>query len=111
MTTPFSLANPPTAPTKKKPSLAERRGLKTPVPPLIFPEEEQRPEWRVLAESGWVREKFLLHNPEEVEKIEDEETLLSLQKWYFPASQPRNPFEETYVKLVLDAVNKKLGNC
>ena len=109
-TTPFSLTNPPTAPRKKKPSLTERRVLKKPLPKLVFPEERQS-EWCVLAESGLVREKFLLHNPEEVEKIEDEETLLQLQKWYFPASQPRNPFEQTYVDEVLDAVNKKLSNC
>ena len=81
------------------------------MPKLVLPGDERKPtlpEWRALAQSGWVQQKFLRYNPEDVEEIDDIDFLLQLQRWYFPASQPRNLFEETYLKLMLDAVNAKL---
>ena len=107
MSAPYSLTNPPQAP--KKVGLAERRGHK--VPKLVLPDDERKPtlpEWRALADSGWVQTKYLRYNPEDIEEIDDIDMLLQLQKWYFPSSQPRNLFEETYLKLVLEAVNAKL---
>ena len=121
MSAPYSLANPPQAPEKKteRKSLAERRGRLDRIPKLVFAcetsdeeEEEEKkptlPEWRKLAESGWIQPKYLRYNPDDVAEIDDIDMLLQLQKWYFPASQPRNLFEQTYLKLMLDAVETKL---
>ena len=108
MGTPFSLDNPPNAPKKRRqPSLLERRGRFNHIPKIVLP-ERKKVEWRLLAESGYVRQKFLNYTPEDVEEIDDEHTLLLLEKWYFPASQPQNIYEETYVSIMLDAVRNKL---
>ena len=112
MSAPFSLDNPPNAP-KKSESLFERRSRLHRIPKLRFPDEEEEkktnlPEWRALRDSGYVREKFLLYTPEDVEEIDDIDFLLKIREWYFPASQPRNLFEETYIKLVWEMADKKL---
>ena len=65
--------------------------------------------WQDFADSGLVQEKYLRYSPEDVENINDTETLRQLQEWYFPFSQPRNLFEATYIALVYDAVNTKLN--
>ena len=93
--------------TPKKPSLAKRRGRLDNIPPLIFP--EKRAEWRVLAESGRVREKFLTWSPEDVEKMDDAESLKEIRRLYhLPASQPWNAFEEAYLQCIVDAVSERL---
>lgn len=113
-TTPFSLNNPPQAP-RKKASLSERRGRLHLIPKLVLPstegEEEkknERPHWRLLQQSGYVREKYLRYTPEDVAEIDDIDTLINIREWYFPASQPRNLFEQTYIDLVREAAEEKL---
>ena len=110
-------ASTPTAPPapkkKERPSLAERRGRLQNIPKLVLPDGEEKPElpeWRVLAQSGWVRAKFLRYNPEDVEELDDFEMLMKLKDWYFPSSQPQNLFEETYCVLMREAADKKLYN-
>ena len=93
-----SLTNPPNAPQKKR----QRRQR------LFEEEEERKPEWRVLMESGWVRSKFLRYTPEDVEEIEDYDSLMCIRNFYFPASQPHNLFEITYCELIRDAIDAKL---
>ena len=68
------------------------------------------PEWRVLAQSGWVRDKFLRYNPEDVAEIDDMDVILQIKDWYFPASQPHNLFEEAYCSLMREAAEKKIYN-
>ena len=103
-----SVNNPPNAPKKKKISWRSRRGLEN-IPKLVFPEEPQtKPYWRVLAESGFVRQKYLRYTPEDVAEIDCIDMLDTLREWYFPASQPHNDFEADYLQLVLDAVNNRL---
>ena len=107
MDTPYSLANPPKAPKKRyQPSILERRGRFNHIPKLVLP--EKKAEWQLLAESGCVRQKFLNYTPEDIEEIDDIHTLLLLEKWYFPASQPHNVYEETYLAIMLDAIRNKL---
>ena len=110
---PYSLENPPQAPKKKveRKGLAERRGRLSHIPKLVLPspEKTQRwPEWRLLAESGYVREKFLRFTPEDAEEIDDLDTLLRLRELYTPASQPRNLYEHAYVQLVAEAVDSRM---
>ena len=100
-----SLTNPPNAPRKK--TIRQRRGLNN-ISRLVFPEEPARPEWRVLAESGRIRSKFLNWTPEDVAEIDDLDSLEQLRVWYTPASQPQNVFEEAYFELMIDAVNTRL---
>ena len=110
---PYSLENPPQAPKKKpaRKSLAERRGRLSNIPKLVLPspEKTQRwPEWRLLAESGQVREKFLRFTPEDAEEIDDIDSLLHLRELYFPSSQPRNYYEVAYMQLVREALEARL---
>ena len=100
-----SLTNPPNAPRKK--TIRQRRNLNN-ISRLVFPEEPARPEWRVLAESGRVRSKFLNWTPEDVSEIDDLDTLEMLRHYYTPASQPHNIFEEAYLELIINAVNTRL---
>ena len=106
---PYSLTNPPNAPKKKVPrkSLAERRGRLEKIPKLQFPEDEESrwSDWRLLADSGYVREKFLRFTPEDAEEIDDFDALLRLRELYTPASQPRNLYEHAYVQLVQEAID------
>ena len=92
--------------------MAERRGRLDRIPKLVFPEENgatsRWPEWRLLAESGYVREKFLRFTPEDAEEIDDWDMLLRLRELYTPASQPRNLYEHAYVQLVAEAVDGKM---
>lgn len=109
---PYSLEKPPQAPEKKvaRKGLAERRARLDKIPKLVFPEESKpyRPEWRLLAESGYVRQKFLRYNPDDVAEIDDMDTLEHLRDLYTPASQPHNFYEHAYIELVIDAINDRL---
>ena len=111
---PYSLENPPQAPKKKptRESLAERRGRLSHIPKLVLPSPEKkeasRPEWRLLAESGYVREKFLNFTPEDAEEIDDIDSLIHLRELYFPSSQPRNHYEAVYIQLVREALEARL---
>ncbi len=64
--------------------------------------------WRVLAESGEVRDKFLRYNPEDIEEIDDADTLVHLKKCYFPSSQPHNNFEFALCELMHEAILNRL---
>ena len=110
---PYSLENPPQAPKKKavRESLAQRRGRLDRIPKLVFPQEEKTfrlPEWRLLGESGHVREKFLRVNPDDIEEIDDWDSLMRLRELYTPASQPHNVFEHAYVQLVAEAIDNRM---
>ena len=104
-----SLTKPPQAPKKKKASLAERRGRLDQIRRrLVFEENQPRkPEWRVLAESGEVRAKFLRYNPDDVAEIDDLDFLDKLRDWYFPSSQPHNAYEFAYCELMREAVDNR----
>ena len=107
---PYSLTNPSNAPKKKKTvrtPLRERRLGQ--VPRLRLEEETPRePEWRVLANTGYIREKYLRWTPEDVKEIDDLDMLETLRSYYTPASQPQNHFEVAYFDLMLEAVNNRL---
>ena len=94
-----SLTNPPNASKKRR----QRKPLQH-----LFEEEERKPEWRVLAESGWVRSKFLRYTPEDKLKIEDYDILITLRELYFPTSQPLNVFELSYCELLRGVIDGKL---
>lgn len=104
---PFRIST-PKAPTKKKPSLVDRRGLTRSIPKFILP-DKPKPEWQLLAESGRVREKFLRWTPEDVEEMDDRGTLECLKDLYSPLSQPQNYLEEAYLLCILDAVTERLA--
>ena len=106
--TPYSLENPPKAPKATtrmpKPYKLER------IPPfhLSKKEDEKKADWRYLRDCGWVRQKFLRYNPEDVEEIDDLDLLQNMLEWYNPQSQPRNVFEHSYIDIMRDAVQKRL---
>ena len=110
--TPYSLENPPQAPKAKRLSLEERRRRRAnleKVPKLQLPKAgEEKPEWRVLAESGQVRAKYLQYTPEDISEIDDLDTLLWLHKCYHPASQPVTFIEHAYVDLMAEAIDTRL---
>lgn len=101
---PYSVTNPPNAPKKRIPLRERRLGN---VRKLTF-EEPRIPEWKVLADTGYVRRKFLRWTPEDVEEMDDLETLEMLRSYYTPASQPQNHFEAAYCQCIIDAVNDRL---
>lgn len=108
-----SLTNTPTAPiipaAPKKLRLAERRGRLDNIPRLVFPEDAQpKTDWKLLAESGYVRRKFLRWTPEDVAEIDDLDKLEELRTLYTPYSQPQNYLESAYLQLIVDAVNDRL---
>lgn len=112
MNKPYSLENLPQAPMKKavRKPLAERRERLDKIPKLVFPDEGKSrwPEWRLLAESGHVREKFLRLNPEDISEIDDIDTLEHYRVLYTSASQPRNLYEHAYIELIIAAINDRL---
>ena len=99
------LPSPPHAPKKRYPR-------RTPVEAIPFVLEEETPlylEAKLLRESGEVREKYLLHRPEEVAREDDVQYLEMLWELYFPLSQPRSLSEEAYQKCMRDAIDKRLS--
>ena len=79
------------------------------MPRLVLEEEEPRePEWRVLANTGYIRQKYLHWSPEDVREETDLESLITFRNYYCPSSQPRNAFETAYFALMVDAVNARL---
>ena len=95
--------SPPAAPKK-----AEKRKSYdlTPIPlEWDAPSEEAR--W--LAESGHVRTKYLRYDPEDVAMETDCDHLNNLWRWYFPASQPLNFYEECYLQIMRDAILTRLS--
>ena len=102
-----SLSNPPNAP--KRTLLRQRRGSGA-ILKLVFPDADRPklPEWKVLYESGRVRERYLHLTPEDIGEIDDMDTLMDLQERYFPSSQPRNLFEEAYLRIMQETIAAKM---
>ena len=106
---PYSLANPPQAPKKKGPSLAERRGRLDLIPKLIFPNDnDEKKLWERLAATGFVRSKYLRWTPEDVAEMDDLDSLEHLQALYTPFSQPRNYVESAYLEIILEAIRERI---
>jgi hypothetical protein len=80
------------------------------IPKLVFPSDKPTVEkdWRILAQSGYVRAKFLNWNPEDVHVMDDLDTLTWLREKYRPFSQPQNCVEELYLQVMMDAINDRL---
>ena len=76
--------------------------------PLVWGESPDLIEAQYLGESGDIREKFLVHTPEDVAEEEDVEWLERLWELYFPAEQPRNKFEEAYLQLMRNIIDHRL---
>ena len=66
-------------------------------------------EAQTLAATGEVRERYLLHNPADVEKEEDIEYLEKLWELYFPANQPWTCEEEAYLSVMRESIEKRLS--
>ena len=62
-----------------------------------------------LASSGCVREKYLRITPLDISEEEDFTYLERLWELYFPASQPRNAYEEAYLSLMRSCIDERLG--
>ena len=71
-------------------------------------EEERTPEWKVLADTGYIRIKFLHWTPEDVSEMGDREVLMTIRDYYNPCSQAQNFFEEAYFSLMRDAVKARI---
>ena len=98
--------SPPHAPKKRNP----RRRKPVEAIPLVWEEKTSfNLEGQVLRESGEVREKYLLHRPEEVASEDDVQYLEMLWELYFPLSQPRSLYEEAYQKCTRDAIDRRLS--
>ena len=80
------------------------------IPKLVLPPDEPTPEkeWRALAQSGYVRAKYLQWTPEDVHEMDCMDTLWWLREKYQPFSQPQNCFEARYLELMINAVNDRL---
>ena len=104
---PYSLTNPPNAPKKRK-GLAQRRGRLDKISRLRLEEPPREPEWRVLADTGYIRQKYLRWSPEDVQDIDDPDMLKTLRDYYTPSNQPQNAFEESYFSLMIEVVNDRL---
>ena len=99
--TPYSLAKPPNAPKKKRSSLAERRIDQ-------LPSIEEKADWHYLRDCGWVRHKFLRYDPDDAEEIHDLDLLTQMLTLYNPQSQPINVFEQSYIDIMREAIEKRL---
>ena len=73
-----------------------------------FPKGDRAREARNLASTGKVREKYLRDSPETVMEMDNSAELERLWDLYFPASQPRNVFEEAYLCLMREAIDDRL---
>ena len=65
--------------------------------------------WRLCADSGLVRRKFLRYNIDDIEEIDYVETLERLYNFYnLPSSQTQNLIEEFYVCLMGTRILKRI---
>lgn len=74
------------------------------VPKLQLPSAE----WQVLANSGYVREKFLNFTPDDAADMSDVNALRQVRELYTPSSQPQTLQEYAYLDLVIEAINTRL---
>ena len=67
------------------------------------------PFWKILRSSGRVRPKYCYYKPEDVEEIDEKETILFLHRHYCEASsQPQNREEEIYFMIMAAYIRNKL---
>ena len=71
-------------------------------------ENVNEPEWAFLRDCGHVRAKFLNYDPKDVDEVNDLKFLEEMKCWYFPASQPRNWYEETYCAMMREAITARI---
>ena len=64
-------------------------------------------EWKALADTGYIRIKFLQWTPEDAVEA-DVDTLNMLNDYFNPASQAQNFYEEAYFSLMRDAIKARL---
>lgn len=102
----FPALSPPPAPKKRK-VLKKVLNL-TPIP-LDWDYSASFLEAQILADSGEVREKFLINSPEDVVEETNKAFLERLWELYFPSTQPRNAFEEAYMRLMRDCIDSRLA--
>ena len=110
---PYSLENPPNAPRRPTAParLLERRLARLStlprltLPPLVEPREMEAAD---LAATGCIRQRFLTWTPDDIEEIDDAESLFDLMKLFNPFSQPQNNFEEAYLSLLRDCCRKRI---
>lgn len=70
---------------------------------------KETPLWQRVRESGRVRRKYAHYTPEDVEEIDDVETLNFLYDSYkVPATQPQNCSEFIYFRLMADCLWRRL---
>ena len=67
--------------------------------------------WQFLKNTGGVRAKYLSYTPEDVEEIDDIDTLRWLyDKYHMPASQPQTVEESMYLDLMSFHLGVKLDS-
>ena len=91
-----SVSNPPNAPKKAKAGARVNQH-----------EEEEVLSQQWLKNRG-VRPKFLRYKPEDIEEIDDFDTLVYIRDLYMPASQPENLYELSYCMLMTEIIEEKL---
>ena len=96
----FSLPSPPPAPKKKRTTKVYN------LTPIALEWEE---EAKLLASTREVRAKYLTHSPQDVAEESNKEYLERLWELYFPCSQPRNAYEESYLSLMRSCIDSRLA--
>ena len=72
-----------------------------PLHPKPQREAKSKPYWQTLKSSGKVRQRFLFYTPEDVEEIDDYNTLFSIySSYYFASDYPQNEEEESYLNIM-----------
>ncbi|MEO1519076.1 MAG: hypothetical protein AAFV95_29010 [Bacteroidota bacterium] len=116
---PGDVPAPPPTPRKRKTKRGRKRmdlrplplnlgSIDPPTPKKKKADEEDRLQAEFLADSGDVREKYLLHSPDDVAGECNVNYLERLWELYFPCEQPRNLMEEAYQTLMRECIDKRL---
>ena len=77
--------------------------------PRTPPKSNNEPEWRRLARTGYIREKFLYWSPEDIKECSDIEELMYYRFYYTPHPPLRNPFERAFCSLMIEAIDARLS--
>ena len=65
--------------------------------------------WKTLRSSGRVRRKYCYYTPEDVEEIDEKQTILFLHRHYCePSSQAENREEDLYIQIMAAYIREKL---
>ena len=102
---PTPRALPPPTPKKRRVKMAYDL---TPIP-IDWRTVVAEKEAAFLAGSGSVREKYLTLSPKDIEAMVSIEDLEKLWEMYFPFSQPRNNYEESYLSLMRDVIDARIN--